>query len=149
MLDNYIINNSTLALLPAGEKKTRVIEKYVNYLVKGNPLTIVDESCKFYGSSYKGRCQSARYLLGDSYKCPIIISEVKDILIFPTSSGRKADCMWFAYNGIVDYFLNDNKELTIILNNGKKINTELSANHFSNQLFKATRLMTIMKGKKC
>ena len=149
MLDNYIINDATLALVPEGENATRVIEKYVNYLVKASPITIVDESCKFYGSSFVGRCQSVKYLLGISYKCPIVISEVKDIVVFPTSSGRKEECYWFNYNGVNDYYLNNFKNyLVIVLTNGIEITIKLSQNTFANQLFKASRLMTVMKSKK-
>ena len=148
MLENYIINESTVALIYLKEQVTEIIEKYTTYTVKRNILEIIDESCKFYGSSFVGRCQSAKYLLGIRYKCPIIISEVKDIIIFPTTSFRKKECMWFSYNGINNYYINQNNLLQITLINGKELTTELSENVFTNQLFKASRLMTIMKGKK-
>lgn len=147
MLRNYIINESTLALIPLGKNRTKVIEKYITYEVIANAVSIVDESCKFYGSSLKGRSQSAKYLIGTSYKCPVIISEVKEIIVFPTLSYKNPEAVWFSYNGITTYY-NDNKMLKIILENGFEMKINLSENIISNQLFKSSRLMTVMKSKK-
>ena len=48
-----------------------------------------------------------------------------------------------------DYYLNNFKNyLVIVLTNGIEINIKLSQNTFANQLFKASRLMTVMKSKK-
>ncbi len=147
MLDNYIINKSTLALIPVDENITEVIEKYITYKVKHSALEIIDESCKFYGSSFMGRCQSSKYLLGIKYKCPIIISEVKEITIFPTSSYKNNNAIWFSYNGIKNYYM-ENNLLKIIMVNDAEICVDISENVFANGFFKASRLMTIMKSKK-
>lgn len=145
--DKYIINENTMALIPV-KGGCKIIENYITYFSIKMPIDIINESCKYYGSSFLGRCASTEYMTGIKYKCPIIISEIKSIIFFPTSSYKKTDCYWFNYNTIKKYYENSNYLLEIELLNGEKITLNLSKRIFNNQLFRSSRLESILRSKK-
>lgn len=141
-MNKYIINESTLVLFSLGNR-TQVYEKYTNYIIDQSIMSIIDNSCKYYGSSFKGRCDATDYLIGIRYKCPIIISEKKCLIFFPTSSPRFDECVWINYKAIKKYYLNEQNELIIILNNDKKLILNISSNIMTNQILKSSRLESI------
>lgn len=143
-MKKYIINKNTLALL-SENKGTKVIEKYITYHIENTIYNILDESTKFYGSSYVGRCKSSAYLLGICQKCPIIISEIKEIIFFPSLSIKNEYCAWFNIVGIEKYYSEEKNYLNITLINGVNVKIKCSGYVFSNQYLKAVRLNTILK----
>ena len=54
-MKDYEISKETLAIIPIGEKKSRVIEKNCSFEIEHSPNKIMDESCRYYGSSINGR----------------------------------------------------------------------------------------------
>lgn len=147
-MKKYIISNKTLAILPYSSEKSRVIEEYISYEVDKSVIEIIDESCKFYGSSFLGRCASTEYLTGIKYKCPIIVSESNKMIFFPTQSWRKEECMWINYNRLTKYYSLTPKRMRLEFLCGKNMDINISSYVFSNQLFKASRLDAILKSKK-
>lgn len=146
-MDNYIINDSTLALI-SNKNSTIVYEKYQTLDINNKSINIVDISCKYYGSSFLGRCGASDYLIGIKYKCPIIISEVKELIFFPTTSYKNEDCVWINYKGVKKYYTTDNQQLEIEFINDIKITMNLSNRVFCNQIFKSSRLESILRSKK-
>lgn len=145
-MDKYLINENTLVIMPYEDSKSKVIEKYITYVVENLPINIIKESCLYYGSSLKGRCEATEYMIGIKYKCPIIISEVKELLFFPTTSLKNNTCIWFNYNSLKKY-CQRNKQLFVELINNEEIYVEISNYAFSNQVLKTSRLDSILKGK--
>jgi len=88
-VDKYYINENTLMIMPYNGIQSKVIESYISYVVNRRPYDIINDSCKSYGSSLQGRCEATDYMIGVKYKCPIVISEVKEIIMFPTTSAKK------------------------------------------------------------
>ena len=138
-MNKYIINESTLVLFSLGNK-TQVYEKYRNLVINCDLYNLINDNCKFYGSSLNGRCESTEYLIGIKYKCPIILSERKKLIFFPTTSYKSEDCVWINYKAIDKYYLNDQYQLTICLKNNKKIELNISNHIISNQILKSSRL---------
>ena len=66
-------------------------------------MNIIKRSCEYFGSSYNGRHEGTKKLIGISHKAPIIIEESKNLIYFPTSSPRLLDCVWIGLNNIKDY----------------------------------------------
>ena len=99
---DYLINENTCALVPLKQTVTKVIENNKEYRVNCNIYTIVNNSCKFYGSSYNGRIEGSKNLLGKIYKTPIIIDERNNITFFPTTSPRLSNNVWIAFNNILE-----------------------------------------------
>jgi len=56
--------------------------------------------------------------------------------------------MWINYNSIEKYSTKNSKESIIILKNGFKITLEISNHIISNQIFKSSRLESVLKSKK-
>lgn len=131
-----------------GLSKSIIIEDYINYKVNKPVIDIIDESCKFYGSTFIGRCQSTEYLIGIKYKCPIIIRELDRIIFFPTLSIRNENCVWINYNQINKYYSVDAKKIRIEFISGKKFDINITSYTFNSQLFKASRLDSVLKSKK-
>ena len=143
-MDKYIINENTILVMPF-ENKSKVIEKYVTYIIDNSVMNIIDESCKYYGSNLIGRIKSTKYLTGLSTKLPIVISEKYNLIFFPTTSYKNSKCVWINYHAVIEYYSNNKQCINILLNNEKRINLDVSNNVFNKQLFKASRLETILK----
>ena len=143
-MNNYEINIDTLALIPIDNFKTRIIEKNENYIINNNVYSIMENSCKYFGSSYEGRVVGSKNILGSTYKTPIIIEETQKIVFFPTESPLNEDCCWISLNNIENYVANDN-QTDIFFFNKIKININMRYQNFNNQVLRATRLLTIIK----
>ena len=103
MIEEYFINEDTLILVPNGKLKTKVYDKEGIFDIKMNILDIIENSCNYYGSSFLGRCIGSKKILNMNYKLPIIIDEVKETILIPTSSPKCEDCHWICLNNIEDY----------------------------------------------
>lgn len=144
---NYEINKETLIILPFEKKHSKIIENDNEFIVYQSPTKIIDNSCRFFGSSYEGRFEGTKHLLGFSRKAPIIIEESKSIIFFPTTSPRLDNCIWISLNNIENYYKKDNHTI-IIFSTGKKVKIDLSFNIFENQLLRATRLESILRKRR-
>lgn len=146
-MNNYEINSNTIALIPLDEFKTKVIEVSHSFIVNMNSMKIIERSCEFFGSSYIGRHEGTKKLMGISYKSPIIIEESRNIIYFPTTSPRLSDCAWFSLNHISNYEENNGKSI-IFFENGDNIEIDVSVNSFDNQFLRATKLESILRKQK-
>ena len=142
-MKKYEINEKTLALKPKDEK-TLVLEEGNTFVVDMPPNKIMEESCNYYGSSLEGRQEGAAKLLNISYKIPIIVEDVNNIIFFPTASPRKKGCVWVSLNNIRDYYQNS-KGIVIVFKNGKQLKIKESYYVIDNQILKATRLGSVIQ----
>ncbi len=147
MLENYEININTLAIIPIDTKISKVIEIDNNFIVKRKTTEIVDYSCKYFGSSYIGRQEGTKNLIGINYKCPIVVEETREIIFFPTSSPRFSDCFWISLNNINSY-KKFNGSSKIIFNNNEEIIVNISYESLQNQILRATMLESVLRKRK-
>ncbi len=147
MITNYEINKSTLAIIPLNENLSKIYEHNNILTINKSVSDIINYSCKYFGSSYNGRYEGSKNLLGVSYKLPIIIEETNEIIFFPTSSPRFNNCSWISLKNINDYSKKDNKVL-VNFKNGLNLEFDLSIFSFENQIFRALRLENILKRRK-
>ena len=103
MIEEYYVTSDTLLLVSFGKNKTKIYDVNGNSVIKKTPFEIIDESCQYYGSSYSGRYVGAKKLLDMDYKLPIIMDEVKEVVMFPTCSPKSDDCCWICVNNIENY----------------------------------------------
>ena len=54
-MKNYEINADTLALIPINNNTVKVYEEDEEFLVNKNVNQIMEDSCKYFGSSLEGR----------------------------------------------------------------------------------------------
>ena len=59
----YEINKGTLAILPNEVADSLVYEDDERFLIHQTPFQIMEESCKYFGSTYEGRKDSAKAIL--------------------------------------------------------------------------------------
>lgn len=147
MLEQYEINSGTLAVLPVDENNSKVMEEECEYIVKQSATKIIDNSCKFFGSSLRGRSEGTKNLIGGNYKLPIIIEESRDIIFFPTSSPRLDECVWISLNNLVDYQKNNNSSI-VKFKNGTLLDIDISIFSLENQVLRASRLENVLRKRK-
>ncbi len=147
MLDDYEINIDTIALVPLDKDISKVYEREEEYIVNKNVNKIIDNNCKYYGSSYRGRCEGTKALTGIKSKCPIIIEESRNLIFFPTGSVRENNNCWLALNHIKNYNSNIFGS-DVTFKNNKKISLDISLYSLDNQYYRATMLKSKLIDRK-
>jgi competence protein ComK len=107
----------------------------------------MENSCEYYGSTYKGRLTAAKKMLNSSYKLPIIIEESENIIFFPTKSSLLDDCCWINYNYIKKYEKLENR-VKITFKNNDEINVDMSKLSLDNQISRSSMLELISRKRK-
>lgn len=138
-ISDFEVNPYTMAVV--GEKiskeqpvYSRVIEVEDEFLVKMKPSMVMDRSCKYFGSSLKGRQEGARELTGITYKVPIAVDPTNEIYMFPTISPNKDTCAWLSHSYILDYQTAGPEKTIVTFTNHKSIILDVSKGSFENQL---------------
>ena len=144
----YEINEGTLAIMPLDTNTSKVLEDEVEYVIEENPYQIMEESCKYFGSSYRGRKEGAKSILGDGYKVPILVEDGRNIIFFPTVSPTDKHCIWLASSKIKSIDSIDELSSRIIFDNNQEIEVPVSYRSLQNQLLRATRLESVVRNRK-
>ncbi len=148
-MKDYEISKETLAILPVGENKSKVIEKDCSFIINNTPKHIMDDSCRYYGSSIEGRQKGTNKLTGISYKAPIVIQEENALIFFPTSSPRLKKCSWLSLNNIDRYYYDyDRKTSVVVFENGVKVDLDTSFCILNNQILKSHRLESVFQKRR-
>ena len=146
MKDTYEINRATLVLFSLDGKTTKIYEKEEEYIVSKSSLKIIDDSCKYFGSSFLGREAGSRNLIGSDYKVPIIIEESRRMIFIPTSSPKFSSCDWISYNHI-DHYEKNGLKTRIVFDNGKAFNFDISIYSLENQILRAMKLENTLRNR--
>ena len=117
----YEISNGTLAIVPNEENNSLVYEDNERYIIDQKPYQIMEESCKYFGSTYKGRKDSAKKMLGAEYKVPIIIEDSNNLIVFPTTSPTSDDCVWISLKRVKSIEKVDSFNTRVIFDNDREI----------------------------
>ena len=143
-MENYEINDDTYAVIGTSEGKTKIIEKDREYSINNEAYHIMDDNCKYYGSSYKGRLEASKEILECSYKLPVIIEETSNLIFFPIISSLLEDCTWLNLDTIVRVE-KCGTQAKVVFINGNYILLDSSKLSLDNQIYRATKLSAIMK----
>ena len=144
----YEINRGTLAIVPNETTNSLVDEDEERYLIEEKPFQIMEESCKYFGSTYDGRKNSARDILGAEYKVPIIVEDSDNLIVFPTTSPQSDECIWISLRRVKKFEKIDGTNTRIIFDNNKEIIVPCSYRSIENQVSRASRLDLIMRSRK-
>ena len=144
----YEISKGTLAILPNEKNSSVVYEDEERYIIKQTPFEIMEESCKYFGSTYEGRKDGAKEILGAEYKVPIIIEDSSNLIVFPTTSPLSEDCVWICLKRVEKIEKIDANNTKIIFDNKKEIIVDSSYRTIENQLSRASRLDLILRNHK-
>ena len=140
---NYEITYDTQVIAPIDKCTSKVIETDGEYIINNTTLSILEYSCEYFGSSYEGRKEGTKKLLGITHKAPIIVEESKRIIFFPTKSPRTSTCTWLSFNNIAEYD-GDGKDSVIKFSCGKMLRLHISYGILDNQILRSTRLEAML-----
>lgn len=146
-MNNYTINNKTLAIIPISPNRSKIYESNNVIIVAKNTQKIIEENCEYYGSSYLGRKRGTLDLIGVTHKSPIVIEDSNGIIFFPTCSPRLKDCSWISLNNIEEYAPYD-KSSIIKFQNNLTLQIPVSNKIINNQVLRATRLESVLNRRK-
>ncbi len=141
---DYEITYETQAIIPLENGNSKVLEFDNEYYINNNSMKILEHSCEYFGSSYEGRKEGTKKLLGITHKSPIIIEESRKIIFFPTTSPDNKDCIWINLEKVDKYYKLDKKRSAIRFKNGDIIEFDISFGSLTNQIMRATRLKFVL-----
>ena len=144
----YEISRGTLAIVPNNEESSLVYEDEDRYIVNETPFSIMEDSCKYFGSTYEGRKNGARNILGAEYKVPIVVEDSDNLIVFPTTSPLSSDCVWISLKRVKNIEKNDFNTTKVIFDNNTEIVVDCSYRTMENQLSRASRLDLILRNHK-
>ncbi len=144
----YEISKGTLAVVPNDENSSLIYEDDSRYIIEENPYKIMDESCKYFGSTYEGRKNGARTILGAEYKVPIVIEDSDNLIVFPTTSPSSEECCWITLKRVKNIEKIDQNNTKIIFDNLVELIVPCSYRTIENQLSRASRLDLILRNHK-
>lgn len=147
MKESYEISSTTIAIIPLEKRKSKIIEEDNHYVVLKSTTEIINDSCKYFGSSYEGRHEGTKSLTGINYKSPIIVEETNEMIFFPTCSPRFDNCYWIALRHIDKYEKEKNK-CKILFKNGYLLPLDISYGSLQNQILRSTLLQSIIRDRK-
>ena len=155
IVNDYDIHSETMALLPHFDRfanlNTIVMEENGHFLVPIAPKKVIDESCRYYGSSYEGRLEGVKRVMGISKKAPIAISAELGIFFFPLESPSNASCVWLSHSHIEKVKENDQRQALIVFVNGQSLVAPASRNQVEVKLLRTAQyrhLLEIRTAKK-
>ena len=146
MQTQYEINDETLAILSIDKNYSEVYELNDHYIIEQPSNKIMEDSCRYFGSSLDGRRKGTESMIGVNYKAPIIEEESKEIIFFPTSNTRE-NSNWIRLKYIKSYY-RDGDIMFIVFQNGIKTAVKTSYGIIDNQVLRATRLESALRGRK-
>lgn len=141
------VNKSTCAVIPINDKRCKIISNR-DCDIAFSALEVIEYTCKYFGSSFIGRVEGSKFLLGSFYKLPIIIEEQTETIFFPTHSYKHKNCAWLSLNLIKSY-KRSGYQVEVVFTNGKSIFIPISYESFEAQMFRSARLLlTLQKRNK-
>lgn len=145
----YNINEETMVILNQydenGKLCSLVIEEEEIYEVKASPLSIIEESIKYYGGSLGGAILGAKGALGKISMPPVKISGGLGIYWFPSKSSEHDDCVWFSVDHIRNYESLSDKVLKVYFHNGYSITIDSTHKRFDRRVNLAHKYKNIME----
>ena len=144
----YEISKGTLAILPNEKNSSVVYEDDERYIIKQTPFEIMEDSCKYFGSTYEGRKNGARNILGAEYKVPIVVEDENNLIVFPTTSPLAEDCVWISLKRVKKIERVEYDNTKVIFDNNREIIVNCSYRTMENQLSRASRLDLILRNHK-
>lgn len=133
------ISSNIVLIRNKGVKESEIVYYNESIVLPFSSKKIIDKNCKLFGSSLNGRIESSKEWLGCDYKLPIIIDEIRNLVLFPTRSIDSPKNIWISYNAIDDY--NNTKDgIELLLKDGQKLLIDESFNVFESQYIRASKL---------
>ena len=135
----YEINLSTLMLIGIDSQSTRVVSYDDDFICPFSSKDIINNACKFFGSSINDCVKKTSRLLYISSKSPIIIEEFRNIIFFPLKSVKEKCNIWISFSNLEKYEKNGTATM-FYFKGGKKISLNFSYYIIDNQVTRSMML---------
>lgn len=135
----YEIDLSTVMLIGIDDDTTKVVTFDSEFIININSKKIIDNSCKFFGSSLMERVNMTKRLINISSKTPIIIEESRNIIFFPLKSIREKNNIWISFNNLEKFTKSSDKTIFYFKNN-KCVSIDFSYYIIDNQVTRSLML---------
>lgn len=147
LVNYYEINDETLAIIPFEHNKSKILEKNDEYIIDETPYSIMENSCRYFGSSLEGRINGSKDILGSIYKIPIMVEESQRLIFFPTEALNSPNVGFISYRNIKNVNKHGTKSIVEFKNgNGIVINCPYFS--MKNQIFRCNMLDSVSDDRK-
>jgi competence protein ComK len=146
-IEEYEVNPYTMFIKPVtyGSKVySEIYELEDDYLSPFKPLDIIKKSCEYFSSSFEGRKDGTKQLIGITHKVPIVIDPTNFIYFFPTTSPTRSECVWISHEHILDYHRIDSRQTRVVFQNKQSFILPISRSSFENQMLRTALLKTTL-----
>jgi competence protein ComK len=146
-IEEYEVNPYTMFIKPVtyGSKVySEIYELEDDYLSPFKPLEIIKKSCEYFSSSFEGRKEGTKQLIGITHKVPIVIDPTNFIYFFPTTSPTRSECVWISHEHILDYHRIDSRQTRVVFQNKQSFILPISRSSFENQMLRTALLKTTL-----
>ncbi len=151
VIQEYEINVETMALLPHFDDyanlNTIVLEERDLFIVPCSPLELIDESCRYYGSSYEGRLEGIKRVMGIAKKAPIAVSVELEIFFFPHESPGNHSCVWLSHTHIESLEKVDKRNTIVQFTNGESLLVPASKNQLETKVLRTAQYRHLLQNR--
>lgn len=144
-IEEYEVNPYTMVIRPVvyGSKVySQIVELEDEYLSPFKPIEIIKKSCEYFSSSFEGRKNGTKQLIGITHKVPIAIDPSNYIYFFPTTSPSRTECVWISHEHVLRYKRLSPDQTEVVFQNKQSIVINISHSSFENQLLRTALLRT-------
>ncbi|SFD87382.1 competence protein ComK [Lentibacillus persicus] len=142
LLNNYVINEDTMALLPAAhiDYDTIAIETNQELCIRKTPHQLIRDACLNDCSTYEGRREAVMHHFGFKRKVPVPISPAQNCFVFPTHAPADFVCSWIFYSHVQNVLpasgstKNTHGQSIIVFKNGRQLQVDVSLYVLEKQL---------------
>ncbi|WP_240501847.1 competence protein ComK [Bacillus sp. MUM 13] len=142
-IEEYEISPFTLLIMPInyGSKiYSHIIEVEDEFISPFKPIDIIKKSCEYFGSSYEGRKDGTKELIGITHKAPIAIDPTSSVFFFPTTSPMRPKCIWLSHSHVSRYNRKDSTHTKVVFRSKQNIEVPVSSSSFGNQVLRTAQL---------
>lgn len=144
-IEEYEINPYTMFIKPLvyGSKMySQIFELEDDFASPFKPIDIIKKSCEYFSSSFEGRKDGTKQLIGITHKVPIAIDPTNFIYFFPTTSPSRSECIWVSHEHVYKYRRIDSQQTEVTFQNKQSYIFQISHSSFENQLLRTALLRT-------
>ena len=121
---------------------SQIVEVEDEFTSPFKPIEIIKKSCEYFSSSFEGRKNGTKQLIGITHKVPIAIDPTNFIYFFPTTSPSRSECIWVSHEHVLNYRRLAPDQTEVTFQNKQSYNFQISYSSFENQLLRTALLRT-------
>ncbi|TDM07484.1 competence protein ComK [Macrococcus lamae] len=147
----YIIRETTMYIKPVSidNKIYSEVKEYnkPTFIIKQKPLTLIEQSCHFYNTTYSARKETTRIVADICQKPPIVLKPETGTYFFPTHSDRIKEMHWFNLSMIKYYRRGKYNDTEIFFDDESMVVVPTSYHIINTQYLHAVKLEYCLRTK--